>query len=238
MRRRKPRTIKLPQADQRELKRFVSDGRTEQRMARRGQVLLAMKSPKTRVSELCQQVEMTRIGIWYMCRRYEITGLDAIYDAPGKANCTDCHNGPLYTNNDFHNTGVPVVDSLPEDTGRVLGAEQVMADEFNYLSVYSDAQPEQCTELRFLVLDEHQQERRSKPPSLRNVFNRGPFMHAGQLATLEEALNHYNSAPETPVGHSKLGPLNLSGKQISQIIAFLRTLDGSIDAELYWLEAP
>ena len=25
----------------------------------------------------------------------------------GKANCTQCHNGPLLTNNEFHNTGVP-----------------------------------------------------------------------------------------------------------------------------------
>ena len=25
----------------------------------------------------------------------------------GKANCTQCHNGPLFTNNEFHNTGVP-----------------------------------------------------------------------------------------------------------------------------------
>ena len=82
MRRRQPRTIKLSQPDQHELKRLLGDGRTAQRVARRGQVLLAMKNPKTLVSELCQQVGMTRIGIWYLCRRYETTGLDAIYDAP------------------------------------------------------------------------------------------------------------------------------------------------------------
>jgi len=81
MRGRKPKTIKVPRADQRELERLLDDGRTEQRVARRGQVLLAMKNPKTIVSELCQQVQMTRIGIWYLCRRYEATGLDAIYDA-------------------------------------------------------------------------------------------------------------------------------------------------------------
>lgn len=82
MRRRKPRIIKLTRADQHEIERLLRDGRTEQRTARRGQVLLAMKSSKTLISELCEQVGMTRIGIWYLCRRYETTGLEAIYDAP------------------------------------------------------------------------------------------------------------------------------------------------------------
>ncbi|MEO7840671.1 MAG: helix-turn-helix domain-containing protein, partial [Anaerolineales bacterium] len=41
-----------------------------------------MKNPKTLVSDLCQQVGMTRFGIWRLCRRYESVGLNAIYDAP------------------------------------------------------------------------------------------------------------------------------------------------------------
>lgn len=82
MRRRKPKTIKLPRADVHEIQRLLGDGRTEQRVVRRGQVLLAMKNPRTLVGELCQKVGMTRIGIWYLCRRYEMIGLDAIYDAP------------------------------------------------------------------------------------------------------------------------------------------------------------
>ena len=164
----------------------------------------------------------------------EIAGLKLFI---GEANCTNCHNGPLLTNNDFHNTGVPAAEGLPEDYGRAAGAQQVIADEFNCLSIYSDAQPEQCSEVNFLVLDEHQQERQFKPPSLRNVTERGPFMHAGQFSTLEEVLNHYNTAPEAPAGHSELEPLNLSEKQIAQIIAFLKTLDGPINAELHWLIA-
>jgi cytochrome c peroxidase len=165
----------------------------------------------------------------------EIAGLKLFI---GQANCTNCHNGPLFTNNDFHNTGVPATKDLPEDVGRSLGAQQVLADEFNCLSVYSDAQPDECSELNFLVIDEHQQERQYKPPSLRNVSQRGPFMHAGQFATLEEVLNHYNTAPQTPAGHSELEPLNLTEKQIAQIIALLKSLDGPIDADPRWLTAP
>ena len=81
MRRRKPKTIKLSRVDQREIQRLLDDGRTEQRIVRRGQVLLAMKNSKTVVSELCQEVGMTRVGIWYLCRRYDTMGLDAIYDS-------------------------------------------------------------------------------------------------------------------------------------------------------------
>jgi len=80
MRRRKPKTIKISRTDQQELKRLLSDGRTQQRVVRRAQVLLAMKNQKTVVDELCQKVQMTRVGIWYLCRRYEKVGLTAIYD--------------------------------------------------------------------------------------------------------------------------------------------------------------
>jgi cytochrome c peroxidase len=63
-------------------------------------------------------------------------------------------------------------------------------------------------------------------------------MHAGQFATLEEVLRHYNTAPEAPAGHSELEPLNLDEKQIAQLIAFLKTLDSPIHAEPQWLTAP
>lgn len=148
----------------------------------------------------------------------------------GKANCVQCHNGPLFTDNVFHNTGVPAVPELPADTGRALGVKQVLADEFNCLSPYSDASPEQCSELRFTVVDDHRLERAFKPPTLRNVNGRGPFMHAGQFATLEEVLDHYNRAPAAPAGHSELEPLNLTQQEIEQLLAFLKTLSGPLNA--------
>jgi hypothetical protein len=82
MRRRKPNTIKISRTDQQGIKRLLRDGRTQQRVVRRAQVLLAMKNPKTVVEELCRKVQMTRVGIWFLCRRYETGGLKTIYDAP------------------------------------------------------------------------------------------------------------------------------------------------------------
>jgi len=167
----------------------------------------------------------------------EIAGLRLFI---GKANCTNCHNGPLFTNNDFHNTGIPTAAGLPDDTGRAGGTQKVLDDEFNCLSIYSDAGPEDCAELRFMVSEGHQLERQFKPPSLRNVAARGPYMHAGQFATLEEVLHHYNTAPLTTASHnpSELEPLNLTKEEIMQIVAFLKTLDSPINADIQWLIKP
>lgn len=146
----------------------------------------------------------------------------------GKANCTQCHNGPLFTDNHFHNTGVPAAADLPEDSGRASGAPLVLADEFNCLSPYSDAEPDECSELRFMVAEGHELERQFKAPSLRNVAERAPYMHAGQFATLEEVLLHYNSAPAAPAGHSEVEPLHLNSTELGQLAAFLRSLSAPL----------
>jgi cytochrome c peroxidase len=156
----------------------------------------------------------------------------------GKAQCINCHNGPLFTNNDFHNTGVPAAPDLPEDVGRAQGVRQALADEFNCLSVYSDAAPEDCGELRFAKADDHALERQFKPPSLRDVAERAPYMHAGQLGTLREVLEHYNRAPAAPAGHSELKPLNLSEQELAQLEAFLRSLSGPLNTPPELLAPP
>ncbi|HEX2172135.1 MAG TPA: cytochrome c peroxidase [Dehalococcoidia bacterium] len=146
----------------------------------------------------------------------------------GRGNCTNCHNGPLFTNNEFHNTGVPERPELPQDLGRAIGAQQVLSDEFNCLSRYSDAGPGDCSELRFLKVDDHRLERAFRPPTLRNVAETAPYMHAGQFATLAEVLDHYSRAPAAPAGHSELTPLNLTEQEKQHLEAFLRSLSGPL----------
>jgi cytochrome c peroxidase len=165
----------------------------------------------------------------------EVAGLRLFLN---EAHCTQCHNGPLLTDNYFHNTGVPPVDGLPDDVGRTLGAQQVQADEFNCLSIYSDSEPDDCAELRFMVAEGDELMRAFRPPSLRNVAERAPYMHAGQYATLEDVLNHYNTAPAAPSGTSEIHALNLSDEQLQQLIAFLHTLSGPLDAPAEYLEPP
>lgn len=156
----------------------------------------------------------------------------------GKANCTQCHNGPLLTDESFHNTGVPAVAGLPEDVGRASGAPLVLADEFNCRSRYSDARPEACAELEFLAPDGHELVRAFKAPSLRGVADRPPYMHAGQIATLAEVIEHYDRAPRAPAGHTELRRLKLSRKERAQLEAYLRSLDMPIAADPRLLEPP
>ena len=154
----------------------------------------------------------------------EIAGLRLFI---GRANCTQCHNGPLFTNNEFHNTGVPSRPELPIDDGRLTGATAVLRDEFNCRSGWSDAR-ERCSELEFIVTGEHTLDRAYKVPSLRNVAQRAPYMDAGQFATLADVLDHYNRAPAAATGHSELRPLRLKARELRQLEAFLRVLSGPV----------
>lgn len=156
----------------------------------------------------------------------------------GRAECIKCHNGPLFTNNDFHNTGVPTAQGLSLDDGRASGVLKVINDEFNCLSKWSDAGENDCAELRFVTSEGEQLEAAFKPPTLRNVAGTAPYMHAGQYATLEEVLAHYNHPPVSPIGHNELEPLGLTQSEIEQIIAFLRALSGGVNAPDALLQAP
>jgi cytochrome c peroxidase len=100
----------------------------------------------------------------------------------------------------------------------------VIASEFNCLSAYSDARPEDCSELRFAVTEGAELLRAFKTPSLRNAVSRAPFMHAGQFASIAEVLDHYNRAPRAPAGKSELKKLRLSKRELGQLEAFLGTL--------------
>ena len=145
----------------------------------------------------------------------------------GKANCTQCHNGPLFTNSEFHNTGVPRRPELPFDDGRLTGAAAVLRDEFNCRSRWSDARTN-CAELDYMITNDHALQRAYKVPSLRNVAERAPYMNAGQFATLRQVLAHYNRAPAAPKGHTELQPLRLNAEELQQLEAFLRALTGPI----------
>lgn len=155
----------------------------------------------------------------------------------GEANCTQCHNGPLLTNHEFHNTGVTSFAGEVPDKGRVQGVRNVQSDPFNCLGAYVDTNASDCAELRFA---------RTGPeligamrtPSLRNINGTAPFMHKGQLATLAQVLDHYNRAPLAMIGHNETNPLNLSRVELKQLESFLESLAAPVATASEWLEAP
>jgi cytochrome c peroxidase len=154
----------------------------------------------------------------------------------GKGQCITCHNGALFTDQQFHNTGVPPRQPAQPDRGRAAAIDKVQKDEFNCLGPFGDAAAGQCQELRFMVTDEAALEGAFKTPGLRNVASRAPYMHAGQLTSLGQVVAHYVAAPPAAVGHSELSrgphsqrpPIRLSAREVDDLVAFLGTLEGPI----------
>lgn len=155
----------------------------------------------------------------------------------GKARCLECHNGPLFTNNEFHNTGVIVFPGDLPDTGRAEGLRAVRRDPFNCLGAYNDDPDPYCGELRF-ARDTIELIGAMRTPSLRNLGGTAPYMHRGQLEDLDEVLRHYNEAPLAMIGHNEAEPLSLSRREVRQLKAFLLTLDSPVYDGERWLREP
>lgn len=155
----------------------------------------------------------------------------------GDARCTECHNGPLLTNNEFHNTGLLSAPGDKPDRGRIDGVREVMADPFNCLGAFSDDPNRACPELRYartgvdLI-------GATRTPSLRNLNNTAPFQRKGQIETLAEVLEHYNRAPLAMIGHNEAEELNLRDWELRALEAFLSTLDAAVAADEHWLRPP
>lgn len=155
----------------------------------------------------------------------------------GEARCTECHNGPLLTNNEFHNTGLLSIPGETPDRGRVDGVRAVLSDPFNCLGAFSDDAARSCSELRY-VRTGTALIGATRTPSLRNIANTAPFQSKGQFATLAEVLEHYNRAPAAMIGHNEAKPLQLSQWELQSLEAFLATLAAPVAIEAEWLAPP
>jgi len=154
----------------------------------------------------------------------------------GVANCTQCHNGPLFTNNEFHNTGVLSYPGEVPDRGRVAGVREALSTQFNCRSKFNDAQTKECAELDFARTG-YEVMGAFRTPSLRNLEHTAPFMHKGQLKTIAAVLEHYNEAPLAMIGHNEAKPLDLSDRELQQLEAFLATLAAPLATDSKWLQA-
>jgi cytochrome c peroxidase len=155
----------------------------------------------------------------------------------GKAQCASCHNGPLFTNHEFHNTGVFAIAGQLPPMGRYDGIRTAREDPFNCLGKFSDADASECIELRF-ARDENDLVGAQKTPTLRNVTLTAPYMHGGQFKTLSEVIQHYNDAPTSMLNHNEAKPLGLRAVEASQLEAFLHTLTAPLATDKKWLVAP
>lgn len=154
-----------------------------------------------------------------------------------KIGCTNCHRGRRFTDDQFHNIGVPADSpSDPIDIGRSAGLLQAQNSLFNcqgpYRNKKADQNQESCQELPWLDKNNLEFVGAFKTPSLRNAAERGPFMHDGSLKTLEDVLKHYKeiSKKNAPVGHieESLKPFDLTEEEERDLISFIQSLSSKL----------
>lgn len=145
--------------------------------------------------------------------------------------CVQCHSGPLFSDGQFHNLGLPRPRLQAEPLAdRSRGAKLVREQPFRCGTAHSAARV--CEELEFLNPAFADFRGAFRTPSLRNVAQTAPYMHAGQFATLAEVIEFYKRLPGQPAtGHRDplLQPLG-HGIATAELIAFLRALSGPLPA--------
>jgi len=146
----------------------------------------------------------------------------------GRGRCHLCHLGPTFSNGEFGDTGLPFfVRPGVVDPGRHGGIAALRGSTYNLLSRWSDA-PESAASIKTRhVQAQHRNFGEFKVPSLRNVALTAPYMHDGQLATLNDVVKHYSELNLDRLhadGERILEPLHLSAAEQADLLAFLRTL--------------
>lgn len=123
----------------------------------------------------------------------------------GRGGCAQCHGGPNFTDDRFHNTGVGFANGVFADAGR-----------------YEFTQDERDRGA-------------FKTPTLREVALTAPYMHDGSVATLEAAVEFYsNGGVRNPSLDPRMrGPApRFSADEKRQLVAFLKALSGRISEGL------
>lgn len=158
----------------------------------------------------------------------------------GHGRCSTCHSGPQFSNGEFADTGLPFfVRPGVVDAGRHGGITALLASPYNLLGPYSDKPSDKpgdprsdtpdeaaSTKTRHVTL-QHRNFGEFKVPGLRNVADTPPYMHDGQLPTLQAVIAHYDQLDLDRLhadGDLILRPLHLSAAQRADLLAFLQTL--------------
>ena len=172
--------------------------------------------------------------------RYPLAAQRGLRLFVGRGRCALCHLGPGFSNGEFADIGLPFF-SRPGvvDPGRHGGIEALQASPYNRLSRWAElADPSEALPTRQVQL-QHRNFGEFKVPGLRHVADTPPYMHDGQLATLDAVLRHYSTLNLERLhadGERILEPLHLSPGETADLLAFLRSL--SAPGARSWQPAP
>jgi cytochrome c peroxidase len=174
--------------------------------------------------------------------RYVAGDMDAIPPAAkrglklfiGKAACNECHSGAFFSDQKFHNLGVPQegvnVNAAP-DQGRFADLPRLKNNPLNSLSEFVDAPPAKAP--AFEVTDADLGKFRTA--TLRGVARTAPYFHIGGSATLEDAVAYYNNGGGASrfagTKDPRMVTLELTPDEIQDLVAFLESLTGEVVRE-------
>ncbi|HKZ70084.1 MAG TPA: cytochrome c peroxidase [Anaerolineales bacterium] len=142
----------------------------------------------------------------------------------GKANCIACHNGPLVSDDSFHNTGVATAPDFQTNALRQITARWQYwnrgVPEDEYATMNADLGLYYITKL-------DGDKGKFRTPSLRELCYTAPYMHNGVFATLEEVVAFYNAGGGgDPNQDPLLQRLNLNEQEEAAFVAFMHSLCG------------
>ena len=145
----------------------------------------------------------------------------------GKANCIACHNGPLLTDEQYYNLGVPPYAGWEEDELAQITFRFELYSKGSTEKLYRHTKDDPG--LYFRAKDKRHKGK-FRTPSLRYTKYTYPYMHNGMLETLRDVVVFYNAGGgENEFSDTKsplIQPLGLSDSEIDDLIAFLESLSG------------
>ena len=145
----------------------------------------------------------------------------------GKANCIECHNGPLLTDQRYYNLGVARAEDWLES-----GLAQVTFRFEQYAKGVTEAMYRKIKDDAGLYYRTKQASDKGKfrTPPLRYTAYSAPYMHNGALFEFSEVVDFYNDGGgknEFAANKTRLlKPLKLSDKEKEDLVAFLESLSG------------
>jgi cytochrome c peroxidase len=146
----------------------------------------------------------------------------------GQGNCNMCHSGPRFSNNEFHDAGVPYfIDETTVDQGRFGGLNLLLSSPYTLVGKWNDDPTKSGAWAVQNVRQSHADFGTFRTPSLREVSATAPYMHNGSLPDLAAVVSHYNEIDLERMhadGEAILVPLNFSEAEQQDLVEFLETL--------------
>lgn len=142
----------------------------------------------------------------------------------GKAACSACHSGPLFTDQSFHNLGVPENPRFQTEPLRQVALRYQHRARGVSEDIYRAADRDLGL---YYTTKQDADKGKFRTPTLREVGQTGPYMHNGVFATLREVVEFYDRGGGPDTGKSELmRPLGLTPEEIGDLLTFLDALTG------------